>query len=107
MNKRLVKTRFSVGFLVLLAGGIKRRHPKEARCLQCQTVPEKGMQQAQPVSCGRTAIAKYEAEKGELAHLIKLRNKMQKEELMEAVIKSDHYYAEIMTFIKSAETQEE
>ena len=31
-------------------------HPKKARRLQCQTVPEKGMQQAQSVSWGRTAI---------------------------------------------------
>ena len=53
------------------------------------------------------AKMKYEAEKETLAGLIKLRNEMRKEELMEAVIKSDHYYAEIMTFIKSAETQEE
>ena len=41
---------------VLFAGGIKRRHSEEARCLQRQTVPEKGMQQAQSVSWGRTAI---------------------------------------------------
>jgi multidrug resistance efflux pump len=51
------------------------------------------------------AKAKYEAEKETLAELIKLRNEMRKEELMEAVIKSDHSYAEIMTFIKSAGTQ--
>ena len=47
------------------------------------------------------AKAKYEAEKEELAHLIKLRNEMRKDELMEAVIKSDHSYAEIMAFIMS------
>ena len=46
------------------------------------------------------AKAKYEAEKETLADLIKLRNEMRKEELMEAVIKSDHSYAEIMAFIK-------
>lgn len=46
------------------------------------------------------AKAKYETEKEELAHLIKLRNEMRKDELMEAVIKSDHSYAEIMAFIK-------
>ena len=46
------------------------------------------------------AKAKYEAEKEELAHLIKLRNEMRKDELMEAVVKSDHSYAEIMAFIK-------
>ncbi len=50
---------------------------------------------------------KYEAEKEALAELIKLRNEMRKEELMEAVIKSERSYAEIMAFIKSAGTQEE
>ena len=35
------------------------------------------------------AKAKYEAEKETLAELIKLRNEMRKEELMEAVTKSD------------------
>lgn len=48
------------------------------------------------------AKAKYEAEKETLAELIKLRNEMRKEELMEAVIKSDRSYAEIMAFIKGA-----
>lgn len=46
------------------------------------------------------AKAKYETEKATLAELIKLRNEMRKEELMDAVIKSDHSYAEIMAFIK-------
>lgn len=46
------------------------------------------------------AKLKYEAEKETLADLIKLRNEMQKEELMEAVLKSEHSYAEIMAFIK-------
>ena len=48
------------------------------------------------------AKANYEAEKETLAELIKLRNEMRKEELMEAVIKSDRSYAEIMAFIKGA-----
>ena len=48
------------------------------------------------------AKAKYEAEKETLAELIKLRNEMRKEELMEVVIKSDRSYAEIMAFIKGA-----
>ena len=48
------------------------------------------------------AKAKYEAEKETLAELIKLRNEMRKEELMEAVIKSARSYAEIMAFIKGA-----
>ena len=46
------------------------------------------------------AKIKYAAEKETLADLIKLRNEMQKEELMEAVLKSEHSYAEIMAFIK-------
>ena len=53
------------------------------------------------------AKAKYETEKETLSELIKLRNEMRKEELMEAVIKSEHTYAEIMAFIKSTESQEE
>lgn len=53
------------------------------------------------------AKAKYEAEKEALAELIKLRNEMRKEELMEAVIKSERSYAEILAFIKNAGTQEE
>jgi hypothetical protein len=46
------------------------------------------------------AKAKYEAEKEVLADLIKLRNEMRKDELMEAVLKSEHSYTEIMAFIK-------
>ena len=53
------------------------------------------------------AKAKYEAEKEALAELIKLRNEMRKEELMDAVIKSDHSYAEIMAFIKGTANEEE
>ena len=52
------------------------------------------------------AKAKYEAEKETLADLIKLRNEMRKEELMEAVIKSDHSYAAIMAFIKGTANEE-
>lgn len=52
------------------------------------------------------AKVKYEAEKETLAELIKLRNEMRKEELMEAVIKSDHSYAEIMAFIKGTANEE-
>ena len=51
------------------------------------------------------AKAKYEAEKEKLAELIKLRNEMRKDELMEAVLKSEHSYTEIMAFIKG-ETEE-
>ena len=52
------------------------------------------------------AKAKYEAEKETLAELIKLRNEMRKEELMEAVIKSKRSYAEIMAFIKGTANEE-
>lgn len=52
------------------------------------------------------AKAKYEAEKEELARLIKLRNEMRKDELMDAVIKSDHSYSEIMAFIKGEVSEE-
>ena len=51
------------------------------------------------------AKAKYEAEKEVLTDLIKLRNEMRKDELMEAVLKSEHSYTEIMAFIKG-ETEE-
>ena len=51
------------------------------------------------------AKAKNEAKKEALADLIKLRNEMRKDELMEAVLKSEHSYTEIMAFIKG-ETEE-
>lgn len=50
--------------------------------------------------------AKYEAEKESLAELVKFRNEMRKEELMEAVIKSDHSYEEILAFIKGGKSEE-
>ena len=53
------------------------------------------------------AKLKYEAEKEALADLIKLRNEMRKDELMAAVIKSEHYYEEIMAFIKGSTEREE
>lgn len=51
------------------------------------------------------AKVKYEAEKEELAKLIKLRNEMRKEELMEAVVKSDRTYEEILAYIKGDESE--
>jgi len=48
------------------------------------------------------AKMKYEEEKAKLAELLKMRNELRKDELMEAVIKSDHSYEEIMSFIKGA-----
>lgn len=52
------------------------------------------------------AKVKYEAEKEALAELVKLRNEMCKEEIMEAVIKSERSYAEILAFIKGENTEE-
>lgn len=51
------------------------------------------------------AKVRYEAEKEVLAKLVKLRNEMRKEELMEAVIKSEHSYEEILAFIKGGEAE--
>ena len=54
------------------------------------------------------AKMKYEVEKEALAELIKLRNELRKDELMAAVIKSEHSYEEIMEFIKgSTESEDE
>ena len=42
---------------------------------------------------------KYEQDKAELAQLLKLRNDLQRDELMEAVVKSNRSYEEILAFI--------
>jgi len=42
---------------------------------------------------------KYEKDKAEMAHLIKLRNDIRKDELMEAVVKSNKSYDEILAYI--------
>ncbi len=52
------------------------------------------------------AKAKYETEKAALAELEKLRNEMRKQELMEAVIKSEHSYDEILAFIKGTDSED-
>lgn len=46
------------------------------------------------------AKARYEAEKDVLAELIKMRNELRKEELMNAVINSDKSYEEILAFVR-------
>ena len=46
------------------------------------------------------AKARYEAEKDALAELIKMRNELRKEELMNAVINSDKIYEEILAFVR-------
>lgn len=51
------------------------------------------------------AKAKYEAEKETLAELIKMRNELRKEELMDAVINSDKSYEEILAFVKGKEVE--
>ena len=44
--------------------------------------------------------ARYEAEKDALAELVKMRNELRKEELMDAVINSSRSYEEILAFVK-------
>lgn len=46
------------------------------------------------------AKARYEAEKGALAELVKMRNELRKEELMNAVINSDKSHEEILAFVR-------
>ena len=46
------------------------------------------------------AKARYEAEKEALAELVKMRNELRKEELMNAVINSDKSYEEILAFVR-------
>ena len=46
------------------------------------------------------AKARYEAEKEALAKLVKMRNELRKEELMNAVINSDKSYEEILAFVR-------
>lgn len=46
------------------------------------------------------AKARYEAEKEALAELVKMRNELRKEELMNAVINSSKSYEEILAFVK-------
>ena len=53
------------------------------------------------------AKIRYEAEKEALVELIKLRNEMRKDELMDAVIKSEHSYEEIMAFIRGTNERED
>lgn len=46
------------------------------------------------------AKVRYEAEKETLAELVKMRNELRKEELMNAVINSDKSYEEILAFVR-------
>lgn len=51
------------------------------------------------------AKAKYEAEKDALAELIKKRNELRKEELMDAVINSSRSYEEILAFVQGKDVE--
>ena len=53
------------------------------------------------MACGKRKVSTET-----LADMIKLRNEMLKEERMEAVIKSEYSYTEIMTFIKGEAVEE-
>lgn len=46
------------------------------------------------------AKARYEAGKEALAELVKMRNELRKEELMNAVVNSDKSYEEILAFVR-------
>lgn len=49
---------------------------------------------------------KYEKNKEEMAQMLKLRNEIRKDELMEAVVKSGKSYEEIVAFIQGQEIEE-
>lgn len=49
---------------------------------------------------------KYEKDKEEMAQMLKIRNELRKDEVMEAIVKSDKSYEEIMTFITGKEADE-
>ena len=49
---------------------------------------------------------KYEADKGKLAELIKLRNELQTNEIVNALAGSKRSYTEIMAFIQGADMEE-
>lgn len=51
------------------------------------------------------AKAKYEAEKEALAELLKMRNELRKEGLMNAVINSNKSYEEILAFVQGKEVE--
>ena len=51
------------------------------------------------------AKARYEAEKDALAELVKMRNELRKEELMNAVINSSRSYEEILAFVQGKDVE--
>ena len=60
-----------------------------------------------PITIGFTVCSARLLSSSSLAELIKLRNEMRKDELMAAVIKSEHSYEEIMAFIKGGSSEDE
>ena len=51
------------------------------------------------------AKVRYEAEKETLAELVKMRNELRKEELMNAVINSSRSYEEILAFVQGKDVE--
>ena len=51
-------------------------------------------------TCKKQVKARYESEKDAFAELVKKRNELRKEELMNAVINSDKSYEEILAFVR-------
>ena len=51
------------------------------------------------------AKARYEAEKDALAELVKMRNELRKEELMNAVINISRSYEEILAFVQGKDVE--
>ncbi|MDD2959937.1 MAG: hypothetical protein PHR92_15710 [Lachnospiraceae bacterium] len=49
---------------------------------------------------------RYEKDKAELAQLLKARNEFRKNELMDAIVKSDKSFDEIMAFISGSSRKE-
>lgn len=49
---------------------------------------------------------RYEKDKAELAQLLKVRNELQKNQLMDAIVKSDKTFEEIMAFINGSSLAE-
>jgi len=68
-----------------------------------KTLQEKITKQQEVLAISKV---KYEQDKAELAQLLKLRNELQKDELMDAVIKSDKSYEEILAFIYGQNSEE-
>ena len=82
----------------------KMKMPRGRRKVTTTSLDDKIEQQKKVLE---KAKVKYEKEKETMAQLVKLRNEMWKEELMDAVIKSKRSYSEIMAYIKGISDSEE